>query len=489
MSTTAALTPIYASATIPRTFSVVLATPTMSWTPTTAIELLDSPHLPGVLPSTTSDGTVTYAVVGGTSDCAVTASTGELTFTTLGTCQVTGSTNVTSRYAAGSVAATFVVGRVVRPITLLATPSSITAGGTSRLSTIGILSAGAVNYSITSGAGCSLSGSDLTSSTPGTCVVRVDVAEDDTYAAATANATVTVTAAGASPRPPGPIDPPAPPKPGPPPGPVDPGEPLPRTLDPILDAAGTAPGLVLVSVGGEEVSVRVVPHDDRHGVEIISDEWSIDVVSLGPAGEPVALKPDGTLTVTPGGVLAISGRGFESTAQVRTYLLSGPTTLGALMTDRSGGFEGSLPVSRTLTPGADALQINGFTPDREVRSVTIGIGVLPPAKQREARTKVKFAANSARLTRTAKKQLKSMMALLAPREHLHTTITGAYFARDGERSRALAQARSAKVNRYLGRLGLQGAVSVSIKPVRVTDYSKGRRVVVRTYYTVSGSRS
>ena len=480
VSTTAALTPVYESATIALTFSVALATPTMSWTPSTVIELLDSPHVPTVMPTTTSDDTVAYAVVGGTSDCAVNSSTGVLTFTTLGTCQVTGSTSVTSRYAAGSVAATFVIGRAVRPITLVATPPSITVGATSRLSTTGILSTGAVSYSITAGAGCSLSVDYLTASGPATCAVRVEVAEDDTFAAASANAIVSVTAAPAPPPPPGPT---------PPPGPVDPGGPLPRALDPILEAADTPPGDVLVSVGGEEVSVRVVPHDDRRGIEIMSDGWSVDVVSVGPDGEPVALESDGTLTVTPGGVLDISGRGFESTAQVRTYLLSGPTTLGALMTDRSGGFEGSLPVPAAMVPGSDALQINGFTPDRQVRSVTVGVNVLSPALEGESQTKVRFAQHSARLTSASKRELKSLIGSLSSRGVTRTTITGVYCPLHGDRGRGLAQKRSAKVMRYLSRRGIQGSVGIAVKPVRVTDYSRGRRVVVRAYYTVPGSQS
>ncbi len=472
VSTTAALTPVYESATIALTFSVALATPTMSWTPSTVIELLDSPHVPTVMATTTSDDTVAYAVVGGTSDCAVNSSTGVLTFTTLGTCQVTGSTSVTSRYAAGSVAATFVIGRAVRPITLVATPPSITVGATSRLSTTGILSTGAVSYSITAGAGCSLSVDYLTASGPATCAVRVEVAEDDTFAAASANAIVSVTAAPAPPPPPGPT---------PPPGPVDPGGPLPRALDPILEAADTPPGDVLVSVGGEEVSVRVVPHDDRRGLAISSDGWSVDVVSVGPDDEPVLLDPDGTLTVTPGGGIRISGRGFESMAQVRTYLLSGPTTLGALMTDLSGDFEGILPVPVTMAPGANALQVNGFTPDRDVRSVTVGVSVMKPVRQGEVRTKVMFAESSARLTRTAKDQLTSMLTLLAPREHVHTTITGVYLTRKGVHGKALAKARSANVRRYLSMLGLQGRVSVYIKSTRAIDFSRGRRVVVRNY--------
>lgn len=474
VSSTAALTSIYEASTITRTFSIALATPVMSWTPVTAIELLDSPHLPGVLPSTTSDDTVTYAVVGGTSDCAVNSLTGVLTFTTLGTCQVTGSTSVTSRYAAGSMAATFVIGRAVRPITLVAAPASITVGETSRLSTTGSPSTGAVSYSITAGAGCVLSGTDLTASTPVTCAVRVDVAQDDTYAAAAANVIVSVIAAPNPPRPPGP--------PVPPPDPGDPGGPLPRALDPILEAAQTPPGDVLVSVGGEEVSVRVVPHADRRGIEISSDNWAVDVVSVAPDGEPVALEPDGTLAVTTGGVIDVTGRGFESIAQVRTYLLSGPVTLGSLMTDSVGSFEGSLPVSVTMAPGADALQINGFTPNREVRSITLGVNVGQPAVGKVLRTKLTFAKDSARLTKISHRKLRSLMKMVSTVDHVYTTITGKYFPPRGVHGRVLAQARCAQVRSYLKEMGLDDSDRVFVKPARGKDETRGRRVVVRTYY-------
>jgi hypothetical protein len=469
VTATAAQSPIYDMATTsPRTFSIVLATPTMSWTPSTALEVLDSPAAPTVLASTTSDDTVTYAVVGGTSDCTVNSVNGVMSFTTLGTCQVAGSTVPTSRYTAGSVSATFVIGRSVRPIGLVATPASITVGETSRLSTTGVLSTGTLTLTVASGTGCSLSGSDLTASTQGTCAVTVNVAEDDTYAAATARVNVTVVAASA---PPGP-------------GPIDPGEPPKRSLDPIMAAADTPPGGVVVTLDGVGVSVRVVPHDDRRGIEIISDGWSVDVVSMGSDGRPNLLASDGTLPVNPDGFLSVSGRGFESMAQVRSYLLSGPVTLGALMTDRAGEFEGSLPAPVTVAPGAEALQINGFSPDREVRSITVGVTVMPSVTQHVMRAKLVFPEESTRLTKASTRKLRSMMTLLSLRDHSHTTITGVFFPPHGTHGRALAQARSKQVNRFLARMGLKDNVTISIKAVRAFDQSRGRRVVVRAYYTL-----
>jgi hypothetical protein len=77
----------------------------------------------------------------------------------------------------------------------VATPSSISTGATSTLSTTGGSGTGAVSYAVASGA-CTVSGSTLTApAAAGACTVTATKAADATYAAATSAATsVTVTA-------------------------------------------------------------------------------------------------------------------------------------------------------------------------------------------------------------------------------------------------------------------------------------------------------
>lgn len=200
-------------------------------------------------------------------------------------------------------------------------------------------------------------------------------------------------------------------------------------------------------------------------------------------GGPLALTAGVTLPVTPGGRLRVSGQGFEPTAQVRSYLLSGPHSLGALMTDFFGEVEGDLTVPPALAVGDDALQINGFTRDREVRSVSLGVRVMQSSELRVMQTKLRFARHSSHLTKASEKELRSMMALLSTRKHSSTTITGVYFPPRGAMGRALARDRSALVNDYLREIGLGGIPQVIIKPTRPTDHSRGRRVVVRAYYS------
>jgi hypothetical protein len=80
-------------------------------------------------------------------------------------------------------------------ITAVASPTTLTTGGTSALSTTGGTGTGAVTYSVTSGS-CTVSGGTLTApSSAGSCVVTASKAADSTHSAASSTVTVTVLAA------------------------------------------------------------------------------------------------------------------------------------------------------------------------------------------------------------------------------------------------------------------------------------------------------
>jgi outer membrane protein OmpA-like peptidoglycan-associated protein len=95
------------------------AATTVTWTPVTTASTTQSPLTPSVLASVTSGGgTITYSVTsaGGTG-CSVNASTGELTFSTSGSCEVTATAAATANYASSSTAVTFVISKVAQTIT------------------------------------------------------------------------------------------------------------------------------------------------------------------------------------------------------------------------------------------------------------------------------------------------------------------------------------------------------------------------------------
>ena len=143
------------------------------------------------------DGAVSYAFVSG--PCTLSGST--LTPTGAGTCIVNASVAQTQKYnAATSSNVPVVVSPASRTLSLFANPSPMTfGGGSATLSATPSAGGGSVTYQYVSGP-CTLSGSTLTSTGAGTCIVNASIAADGGYGAATStNLSVTVNAAGQAP--------------------------------------------------------------------------------------------------------------------------------------------------------------------------------------------------------------------------------------------------------------------------------------------------
>ncbi len=195
VTATAASTTGYAQGTTstPTTITISLATPTMSWSPTTSWTLPGATVTPGTA-TATGDGSISYSVTSDTgAGCSVNSSTGALTYTGVGQCEVTASSAATSRYAASSAAETFTISRASQSITAAATSTSLSPGEIATLSSNGSSGSGSVTWSRTSGAGvCTLSGTTVTAVADGSCVLTVSIAADSVYEGASNSLTITV---------------------------------------------------------------------------------------------------------------------------------------------------------------------------------------------------------------------------------------------------------------------------------------------------------
>ena len=143
-------------------------------------------------------GNVTYALVSG--PCSLSGST--LTGTGVGNCVVTATKAADSTYVSATSAQLTVAVSLATQTTLgvAASTNSIPVFSSSSFSTTGGNGSGNVSYSLVSGP-CSLSGSTLTGTGVGNCVVTATKAADSTYASATsAPLTVSITAAPSSPN-------------------------------------------------------------------------------------------------------------------------------------------------------------------------------------------------------------------------------------------------------------------------------------------------
>lgn len=138
-------------------------------------------------------GIVTFAVTTGGTNCSLDGV--QLTAIGVGTCQVTATKAGDSTYLpATSNPITLTINKTFQgALTAIATPSTISNGGTSSLSTTGGSGTGGVSFTVeTGGANCSIVGATLTGTAAGSCTVSATKAADANYTPIT-SAPITVT--------------------------------------------------------------------------------------------------------------------------------------------------------------------------------------------------------------------------------------------------------------------------------------------------------
>ena len=175
------------------TVTVSAGTQIVTWAPTTALLTTASPATPSVAASALGSAPITYAVTSaGTTECTVNPSTGVLTFTTAGSCEVTATAAATADYLTATKAVTFVISLATRTLTvdsssfastytMIVTPPTITATASA--------GTGTKSFSSSTTAVCTINSSTgiVTFVSVGTCTIAAAIAADSTYGSATSS--------------------------------------------------------------------------------------------------------------------------------------------------------------------------------------------------------------------------------------------------------------------------------------------------------------
>ena len=180
-------TSVYESATQDVTFSISLASQTLTWAPTTVIFMTETPKTPSSLASALGSPTITYSVTSaGTTGCTVNSSTAVLTFTAVGSCNVRATSSVTSVYESATKDVTFSITLATRTLsidsgsytssyTMTATPPTLTSTPS--------VGSGSKSYSSSTTGVCTVGSSNgiVVFVSAGTCTISAVIASDGTY--------------------------------------------------------------------------------------------------------------------------------------------------------------------------------------------------------------------------------------------------------------------------------------------------------------------
>ena len=260
-------------------------------------------------------------------------------------------------------------------------------------------------------------------------------------------------------------------------------------LDPIqnrengsVPAGGVPVGQSVLLVNGVPTGVRVVPNapSGATGLDVSGDGFFMRISGRGGDGDPLGLGGQAQLvlqslqsiarsSVSGQGAACVVGRplaessgsGFKAGTQVKLYLLPG-TLLGTFAVDGSGEYSGSVPVPVGLPLGGQTLQANGYAPSGAVRSVSLGVQVVPVKQSvsRKASAQVFFAPNSPVISAQGKRALNAL-ARRAGTSGQGTVVVGfVQQTSSTSNDQSLSTQRARNVAAYLKSKGVKGAYQV-----------------------------
>ena len=137
-----------------------------------------------------------------------------------------------------------------------------------------------------------------------------------------------------------------------------------------------APGQSTLLVNGEKRELTVVIDDGTWTVS--GDGFTVELQATEPDGSPLRVDSQGRLVVLSSGVVTVSGTGFKPGSTVDVWIFSEPHFLGTAPVDANGEFTARFPLPDELPAGNHTIQLNGVSPDDEVRTLSTGIVVYDP---------------------------------------------------------------------------------------------------------------
>ena len=291
---------------------------TVTWSPTTTLNLSDSPHSPSSSATTSGNGAITYSVTSaGTTGCSVGSSTGVLTYSAVGSCTVRASAAATSQWGAASKSVTFVISSSSSSTTSTTISTSTTIGGSGGGSSGG---QGSVS-TIASG------------STTTTTVAKPTVGASGATTTTIPKSTTTS---------------------------------VPAPKAPALKL-----GEVAALVDGKAISASVTRSENKITTKVAG--LAATIWGLDENGKTVALDVDGNIRLNIGDKIVVQASGFASGEDVSIWMYSSPSRLGVIAADKAGKVEGTFDLPENIEIGNHRLIVDGTRSDG--KPITVGFGV------------------------------------------------------------------------------------------------------------------
>ncbi len=149
----------------------------------------------------------------------------------------------------------------------------------------------------------------------------------------------------------------------------------------VVDNAGS--GQIVFLDGSIEKKVEIVRINGSAIRMTSTDGFTLNISTRDKDGQPLQFNSRGGIVVKHGNFISISGEGFAPGTLAKTWLFSSPRELGNLNVSTDGSFAADLPITDDIPVGLHVAQVDGLSPDGEVRSLSLDVEILPSEGQAE----------------------------------------------------------------------------------------------------------
>jgi Fibronectin type III domain/BspA type Leucine rich repeat region (6 copies) len=205
-----------------------------------------------------------------------------------------------------------------------------------------------------------------------------------------------------------------------------------------------AAGEGLVVVDGRATKL-VVKSATGNTWQVVGEDFSLDVAPQGLTG-----RLEGSFTARAGERVRVTGEGFAPSSLIAAYVPGAlSASLGEARVGADGTFDIEALIPASLQPGQYVFQVNGLATQTWVRSVNLGMTLLPSVRSevRAASLNVAFIPTTSMMTTAGARALATFVrttgrsaasALIVPR--VHPTASAAQMALARARAGAVADA-------------------------------------------------
>jgi len=143
----------------------------------------------------------------------------------------------------------------------------------------------------------------------------------------------------------------------------------------VVDNPGT--GRIVLLDGATAKSIEITRINGTSLRMTSTDGFRLVISTRDKNGDPVLFNSRGGIVVKHGNLISIAGEGFAPGTTAKTWLFSSPRELGNLNVSPNGSFAADFPITDDIRVGNHTAQVNGLSPDGEVRSLSLDVEILP----------------------------------------------------------------------------------------------------------------